>query len=237
MPLLAGREFTRADAQGEAEGRDRQRGVREEVQPGTRRGRQAHGAERRHGARHRDRRPRAEREVQRSEGRDSAAVLHALPSGRAHRRASRSTCARRSTPSQLLSTIQPVIAQARCEPAGRGPADDAAADRRERVPRPHDEHDVGGLRRAGDAARGDRSLRRARLHRGAADARDRPAHGARRRSRQRPRDGAEAGRLDDADWRRHRPRRRDRAWPRGQVAPLRDGRATIRRCSSPRRSC
>ena len=36
-----GRDFTRADALDRAAGRDRQRGVREEVQPGARRGRQA----------------------------------------------------------------------------------------------------------------------------------------------------------------------------------------------------
>ena len=42
MPLMAGREFTAADARRRAEGRDRQRGVREEVQPRARRGRQAH---------------------------------------------------------------------------------------------------------------------------------------------------------------------------------------------------
>ena len=70
-----------------------------------------------------------------------------------------------------------------------------------------------GVRRAGDAAGGGRPLRRARLHRGAADARDRPAHGARRGAGARARHGAAAGRADDAGRRRDRPGRGDRRRP------------------------
>ena len=85
--LLAGREFTRSDSLGGAEGRDRQRGLREEVQSRARRRRQAHGRRRRQRqARHRDRRSGQGREVQRGQGRDSAAVLPAVPSGRPGRR-------------------------------------------------------------------------------------------------------------------------------------------------------
>ena len=43
IPLLAGREFTPSGRPWRSESRDRQRGVREEVQPRPRRGRQADG--------------------------------------------------------------------------------------------------------------------------------------------------------------------------------------------------
>ena len=66
-----------------AEGRDRQRGVREEVQSRTERGRQAHGQRAPgRGDGHRDRRPRAERQVQRGQARDPAALLPPVPAGR-----------------------------------------------------------------------------------------------------------------------------------------------------------
>ena len=48
IPLIAGREFTRADALGRTESRHRQRGVRKEVQPWPRRGRQTDRQRRQH---------------------------------------------------------------------------------------------------------------------------------------------------------------------------------------------
>ena len=83
-------------------------------------------------------------------------------------------------PEQLLRHRARRRRAARSEPAAREPEDDAAAGARERVHGPDDQHAVGGLRAPGDAARGGRAVRRARLHRVAAHARDRPAHGARR---------------------------------------------------------
>ena len=80
--LLAGREFTRADVAGRAEGRDRQRSVRPQVQSRTRRRRQAHRLRRQHAdARYGDRRPRQGRQIQRSARRGAAAVLPAVPAG------------------------------------------------------------------------------------------------------------------------------------------------------------
>ncbi len=159
-------------------------------------------------ARHRDRRPRAEREVQRGEGRDPAAVLHAVPAGRAHRRDRRSTCAPRSIPRRSSRRSRASIARTRPEPAGREPA------RRCRSRCGRTCSSIASISTlsaafagAGDAAGGRRPLRRARVHGGAAHARDRPAHGARRRRRRGALDGAAPGRVDDADRRRHRPRR------------------------------
>ena len=83
---------------------------------------------------------------------------------------------------------------ARREPAGREPADAAAAGARERVPRSVHQRAVGVVRLPGDAARGGRALRRAGVHRVAADARDRPADGARRGAVAGAGDGAAAGR-------------------------------------------
>ena len=84
IPLMSGREFTAADARRRAEGRHRQRGVREEVQPRARRGRQAHVG-RRPGARHGDRRRRPEREVQRGAAGAAAGLLHAVSAERPRR--------------------------------------------------------------------------------------------------------------------------------------------------------
>ncbi len=88
--------------------------------------------------------------------------------------------------------------QARPQPAGRKPAHARAAGAEQRLPGSHDDDAVGSVCGAGDAAGGGRALRRAGLHRDAAHARDRPAHGARRRARARARDGAAASGGHDA---------------------------------------
>ena len=91
-----------------SEGGHRQRGVRKEVQPGYRRGRQADERRRRavRKAGHRDRRAGEGRQVQRGERRDPAALLPSLPAGRegrlddvlrAHRRARPNRLSRRSS--------------------------------------------------------------------------------------------------------------------------------------------
>ena len=90
-----------------------------------------------------------------------------------------------------------------------------------RLPRSLHQRAVGRLRLSRDAARGDRPLRRARLHRVAADARDRLAHGARRGAVARADDGAAPGRRDDDRRRRRRSGRRRLARLRRAVAALR----------------
>ena len=90
----------------------------------------------------------------------------------------------------------------RPEPPRRGPADDGTAGSRQRVHGPAAHGAVGAVRRARDAARRRRPLRGARLHRGAADARDWLADGAGR--------GAGARAPDDPHADRHHDRRRRR---------------------------
>src|SRR5438067_1429918 len=207
-----------------AEGGDRQRGVREEVQSRTRRGRETDRQPRRQGgARHPDRRPRAEREVQRGEARGAAALLPSVSSGRSARQHHllRPHIARpRAAPPERAEGR----GEARREPSGRGSADDAAADPAERVSGSDDQRAVGGVRRPRDAAGGDRPLRRPRVHRLATDARDRPAHGARRRAVARARHGAAAGRRHDDRRRRHRPHRGHLARTPCAVVAVRDER-------------
>ncbi len=87
------------------------------------------------------------------------------------------------------------------------------------------QHAVAGVRAAGDGAGGDRSLRRAGLHRGAAHPRVRPAHGARRRRRRGAQPGDEAGGADGGHRRRRRHGDRDRCRPPRQVDAVRNGRA------------
>ncbi len=123
-------------------------------------------------------------------------------------------------PAELLKRRSRGDAPAGRDRAGGGPQDDAAADPRERVARPHDLHSLGIVRGARDAARGRGTLRRARVHRGAAHARDRRAHGARRQLQQCAADGDAAGGLDDAHRRHHRPRRGVRPRSRGCFAAL-----------------
>ena len=185
IPLMAGREFTRADAFGAPKVGDRQPGVREEVQPRRQPDRQALRPRRR---------PDAKldieivgivagREVQRRQARGAAAVFPAVSPGgaarlrlllRAHRDAARADAAppipavmRKLDASLPLGDVKTMETQIR-ENVDAGS---------------HHQHAVAGVCGAGDRAGGDRSLRRARLHRGAAHARVRPAHGARRRRR------------------------------------------------------
>ncbi len=123
---------------------------------------------------------------------------------------------------------------ARRQPAGGEPAHAAAAGARERVPRSVHQRAVGVVRLPGDAARGGRALRRARLHRVAADARDRSADGARRRAVAGAGDGAAAGRGDGG-----RSAARSASARRSASAGWRSRccsscRAPTRSCSSPR---
>ena len=62
-------------------------------------------------ARHGDRRPGAEREVQRGQGRDPAAVLPPVPPGRRRSARSTSTCGRAGDPEQFLANIPKVVAR------------------------------------------------------------------------------------------------------------------------------
>ena len=79
---------------------------------------------------------------------------------------------------------------------------------------------VGGVCRPGHAPGGNRPLRRARLHPGAADPRDRPADGARGGARAHSPDGASADRADDSRRRDHRAAGGARPRPRGAVAAV-----------------
>ena len=93
----------------------------------------------------------------------------------------------------------------------------------ERVPRPDDQHAVRGVRAAGDAARGRRAVRRARVLGRAAHARDRRAHGARRRARDvRAMVLRQVG-VMTLDRRAIGDRRRLWAWQAARVAALRAG--------------
>ena len=86
MPLIAGREFTRADSSASQNVADRQRGVREEVQPcARRRRRHADGARAQRHSRNSTSRSSAWCRTPKysgSEGRDSAAVLPAVSPAR-----------------------------------------------------------------------------------------------------------------------------------------------------------
>ena len=193
IPLMAGREFTRADAAGAPKVGDRQPGVREEVQSWREPGRQAvrpRRSERQ--ARHRNRRHRPRCEIQRGQARGAATIFPAVSPGRAprlrlllhpHVNAARADAGQRPDDD----------AQARRQPAGRRREDDGDADSRECQRGSHHQHAVAGVCAAGDGPGGDRSLRRAGLHGGAAHARVRPAHGAWRRRRRSARPGDEAG--------------------------------------------
>ena len=144
------------------------------------------------------------------EARDSAGVLHAVPAGQGGRLDVflRAHAAGRQGPAPGDPAPR---RPPRSEPAGRGSALDGPADPPERRRRSRHHDPLGGLRHRRDAARGDRAVWRARLHRRAADARDRAADGARRRRRPGPPADPRAGRLDDARRRERRPARRDRA--------------------------
>ncbi len=92
------------------------------------------------------------------------------------------------------------------------------------VSRSHDHDALGGIRAAGDAARGDRSLWRPRLYRRTAHAGDRPPHGAGSHARPRSRHGAASGCDHDARGRARGPCRRARRRQRGAVDSLSDDR-------------
>ena len=109
----------------------------------------------------------------------------------------------------------------RSQPADLRHEDDERGGGRVAVPRAHGGGAVGGVRRAGDAARRDRPLRRDVVHRRAADARDRHPHGAGRRAQLGDVAGAEGGRADGRHRRRRRPAAGDRAQPRRAVAAVR----------------
>ena len=122
----------------------------------------------------------------------------------------------------------------RSEPADLRHEDDDRGAGRVAVPRADGGGAVGGVRRAGDAAGGDRPLRRDVLHRRAPDARDRDPHGARRRAQLGDVARAEGGGADGRHRRRGRPAARRRAQPRRAVAAVRSvgarsGRARRRR--------
>ncbi len=83
----------------------------------------------------------------------------------------------------------------------------ARADSAERLPRPVHHHAVHGLCRHRHAAGGHRPLRRPGLHGGAADPGDRPSNRARRHACRGPSPDPEAGRVDDARRGHHWSRR------------------------------
>ena len=133
------RVHARPTALGAAEGRDRQRGVREEVQPRARRGRQAHVGAATTRSTSQIVGLVQELEVQRGEGRRSRRCS-CMPYRQdaavgSHHFYVRTRC----RPEQMLRAIPTVIEAARSESAGRGAQDDAAAGARERLPRPHDQ--------------------------------------------------------------------------------------------------
>ena len=150
------------------------------------------------GARHRDRRHRAEREVQRGPAGAAAGLLPAVPTERAarhdallrqERRGSGSAAARRRR--ACSARLDPTLPVEDLKTLPQQVRENVFMDR-------DGQHAGVRVRAAGNAAGGGRALRRARVHRVAADARDRPAHGARRRWPPHAGDDPQAGRLDDA---------------------------------------
>ncbi len=212
IPLMAGREFTDADVVGSQKVVDRQRGVREEVQARTRRGRQDDGL--------RPRLPQSARHgiVGVAQNAKYSEVKRQIPPVffRAYRQdpdiGSASFYVRTAAdPAQMASAVTAVVR--RLDP--NLPVDESQdADQQVRDNTFLDRMMTtlsslfAGLATL-LAAVG--SLRRARLHRVAADARNRPADGARRGAVARPRDGAAPGGADDAGWRCGRAGGRGRA--------------------------
>ena len=214
MPLLAGREFTRADALGAPKVAIVNEAFAKKFNLGRERRRQAHGQRAASGT--------LDIEIvglvqnaKYSEVKDDdpAAVLHAVPAGRAAsarmtfyvRTALDAGAAPRDRSRRSIAQLDPNLPVENLRTMPQQVRENVFLDR-------FDQHAVGGVRRAGDAARGGRALRRARLHGGAAHARDRPAHGARRRRRRACAAMVlrQVGR-DDARRRRDRARRRPSA--------------------------
>ena len=221
-----------------AEGRDRQPGVREEVQSRRQPARQALRPRRRH--RHAS-----------STSRSSASRrTRNTATSRTHRRRSTSCrIGRKSVSATRTSTFAPPRRPSRCcrrfprvmrKLDASLPLDDVKTMetqiRENVVAGSHHQHAVARVCGAGDGAGGDRPLRRAGLYRRAADARVRPPHGAWRRRRRGARHGDEAGRADGDRRRRDRHGDRHRCRPAGEVVAVRNGRPTIRSCWRPRQS-
>ena len=177
----------------------RQRGVREEVQPRPRRGRQANDEPlgHRQPARHRDRRPGPECEIQRGEAGGSAACSSCRTGRTSAWASSTSMCAPRVIPSSCLPPIGGVVA--RLDP--NLPVDDLKTLQQQVEENVFLDRMISTLSAAfailATLLAGGGTLRRAGLHRGAAHPRDRLAHGAGGRWRARARHGAAAGRVDD----------------------------------------
>ena len=189
-----------------AEGHDRQRGVRQEVQPRPRRRRQAHRRRRRTGEALDIEIVGLVQNAKYSEVKREVPPLFFRPYRQDdERRHDDVLRAHRRRPVIVSGQHPEGRRQARSQPAGREPAHARAAGAEQRLPGSTDDDAVGGVRGAGDAAGGRRALRRAGLHRDAAHARDRPAHGARRGARARACDGASPGGGDDAHRRHDRP--------------------------------
>ena len=208
-----------------AEGGDRQPGVREEVQPRRQPDRQALRPRRRTDAKLDIEIVGLAQDAKYSDVKDAPPPQYFLPYRQEERLGYGYFYVRTATPpEQMLATIPAVMRKLDASLPLERPQDDGDADPRERVAGSHHQHAVAGVRAAGDGAGGDRPLRRARLHRGAAHARVRTAHGARRRRRRGARHGDEAGGADGDRRRRDRHGDRDRRRPPRQVAAVRNGR-------------
>jgi hypothetical protein len=165
MPLVQGRDFTRADGKGAPKVAIVNQAFVRKFSLGDRAiGSRMKGSRSEGAARRRDRRCRAGCEVQRREAADRRAVLHPVPPVR---------------PDRLRQLLPPDRAGsraaddrgagggqvARSQPADRRPEDNGNAGAGECVPRSDDQRAVHGVRRAGDAARRGRAVRRAGLYR------------------------------------------------------------------------
>ena len=151
IPLMSGREFTAADAAGAPKVVDRQRGVREEVQPRARGGRQANVG----------RLFELDMEIvgvvqnaNYSEVRQAPPPIFFMPYRQDKRIGSLNFYVRTSLdPEQMLGTAPAVVARLDPNLPAREPEDHAATGARERVHGPDGQHAVGGLRAPGDGAR------------------------------------------------------------------------------------
>ena len=184
IPLMSGREFTAADAAGAPKVAI----VNEAFAKKFNLGRDAVGKRMSSGgtnARHGDRRRRAEREVQRGAGR-SCRRSSSCRTGRASRVGSMSFYVRTSLDTGAAAAA-PTPAVDRAGSTPNLPVEELKTMPQQVRENVFMDRMVSTLSAAfalaGDAAGGGRPVRRARLHRVAADAGDRAAHGARRRRR------------------------------------------------------